>query len=215
MQLQHPLATVTPTLDGDVLTVLARARAKHTVGSIQHVLGDRSYEGVRKVLLRLSAQGVVQTERVGNVSSFWLNCDHLAAAAIIELAQLGETLITRIRDDLAGWAHPPVYAAVFGSALTGTMRIDSDIDVFIVRPDTIDADAWTDETDGLARRITAWTGNDARILGMSEREVLDGANSERVLLDIASARHGTVAGDPQWLRRLVGVGRSRGTHPSV
>jgi len=53
MQTQQPLAAITPTLDGDVLVVLARADAPFTAGVIQKLLGGRSYAGIRKVLDRL------------------------------------------------------------------------------------------------------------------------------------------------------------------
>jgi hypothetical protein len=49
MQLSKPFATVTPTLDGDVLTVLATHDATFTTGQIQRILNGFSEEGIRKV----------------------------------------------------------------------------------------------------------------------------------------------------------------------
>ena len=57
MQLNKPFATVTPTLDGDVLAVLASADVTFTVSQIQRILTTVSGEGIRKVLTRLTAQG--------------------------------------------------------------------------------------------------------------------------------------------------------------
>jgi hypothetical protein len=53
------------------------------------------------------------------------------------------------------------------------MRPDSDIDVLVVRDDTVDPDdpTWGDQVDALAREVTAWTGNDTRMLEFSAGEV--------------------------------------------
>ncbi len=57
MQLNRPFATVTPTLDGDVLAVLATADATFSISQIPRILATASGEGIRKVLTRLTAQG--------------------------------------------------------------------------------------------------------------------------------------------------------------
>jgi hypothetical protein len=56
------------------------------------------------------------------------------------------------------------------------MRPKSDIDLLVVRPDTVDADdpQWRTQLDGLASSVTAWTGNDTRILEFSVREARTG-----------------------------------------
>ncbi|BBX94778.1 hypothetical protein MLAC_00720 [Mycobacterium lacus] len=50
MQLNRPLATVTPTLDGDVPAVLATHDATFTTGQIHRIVNNISEEGIRKVL---------------------------------------------------------------------------------------------------------------------------------------------------------------------
>jgi alkanesulfonate monooxygenase SsuD/methylene tetrahydromethanopterin reductase-like flavin-dependent oxidoreductase (luciferase family) len=86
VELNSPLATVTPTLDGDVLAVLAGSDGTFTTGQLHRVLGRHSEEGIRKVLQRLVRQGVVHAERVGNAFAYRFNRDHLAAEHIIEPA---------------------------------------------------------------------------------------------------------------------------------
>lgn len=66
MQLNRPFATVTPTIDSDVLAVRATHGATFTTGQIHRVLDDFSEEGIRRVLTRLVVQGVVLADRVGN-----------------------------------------------------------------------------------------------------------------------------------------------------
>ena len=59
MELSRPLATITPTLDGDVLAVLARHDVTFTTGQLHRVLNRHSEAGIRKVLVRLNGQGIV------------------------------------------------------------------------------------------------------------------------------------------------------------
>jgi hypothetical protein len=83
MQLHRPFATVTPTLDGDVLAVLATSDVTFTITQIQRILTTASGEGIRKVLTRLTAQGVVLHDQVGRTNTYRLNTEHLAAEPII------------------------------------------------------------------------------------------------------------------------------------
>src|SRR5665647_1532273 len=164
MELSHPLATITPTLDGDVLAVLAQHEVTFTTGQLHRVLTQYSVEGIRRVLVRLSRQGVVRAERVGNAFAYRLNTDHLAAGPIIELANLQRTLLARIEERLGEWAFPPAYAAVFGSAARGTMTSTSDLDLLLVRTDETPRDIWDAQVGALAVDVTKWTGNDTRPL---------------------------------------------------
>ena len=207
MQTQHPLAVITPSLDGDVLAVLARAEAPFTVGSIQRVIGGRSYAGIRKVLDRLVAQGTVLAEPVGTVISYRLNREHLAAELIVALANLPAALIDRVRADVEAWPAPPIWAAMFGSAARGEMRPDSDIDLFLVDPAT-DLEAWESQWHQLANEVSRWTGNDVRVLSMTEDEVKSSALTRDPILQSILDEALTVSGDPGWLRRAIAKARS-------
>lgn len=198
MELSRPLLTVTPTLDGDVLAVLARHDATFTTGQLHRVLTRHSEEGIRKVLQRLSKQGIVQSERVGNAYSYRLNRDHLAADHIIGLAGLQETLLNRLEVRLASWDVPPVYAAVFGSAARGSMTVDSDLDLLLVRPDDASDDLWDAQVDALMADVTRWIGNDARPLQFTAIELAARAGEEPVLRNVLNEGL-TVAGTRAWL----------------
>jgi predicted nucleotidyltransferase len=201
MELSHPLATVTPTLDGDVLAVLAQHEASFTTGQLRRVLGRYSEEGIRKVLIRLTRQGVVHSKRVGNSYSYWLNGEHLAAGPIIELAHIPRTLLRRIEERLSNWTCSPTYAAVFGSAARGTMTADSDLDILLVRSDVTPIVEWEQQVAALVADIAKWTGNDTRPLEYTVSD-LSAARDEPVLRAVL-ADGLTVAGTRAWFNRYL------------
>jgi predicted nucleotidyltransferase len=201
MQLNRPLATVTPTLDGDVLAVLATHDVTFTTGQIHRILNGFSEEGIRRVLTRLVAQGVVLADRVGNAFAYRLNNEHLAAGPIKELARLTSTFFTRLEHHLEEWEQPPVYAAVFGSAAQGTMTLHSDLDIFLVRDQDASEGIWSRQVGELATTVTRWTGNDARVVEYTVNE-LRAASAEPMVRDVVD--HGlTVAGSRAWLIKQI------------
>ena len=208
MQLNKPFATVTPTLDGDVLAVIAGADVPFTIPQIQRILTTASGEGIRKVLTRLTAQGVVLHDRVGRTNTYRLNTEHVAAEPIVALSRLNATFLNRLEEHLTNWGSELRYAAVFGSAATGRMTLGSDIDVFVVRgsdsrPDSRDneSDAWEERVAELARLVTAWTGNDGRIVEYTEDQLAVAAAAGEPLLRDVAEEGLTVAGKRAWLTR--------------
>lgn len=202
MDLARPLGVVTPTLDGDVLAALALADTAFTAGQLRRVLPQHSEDGIRRVLNRLTGQGIVFADRVGSAYLYRLNRAHLAAGPITALARLRARFLDLIETMLAAWDPAPVYGAVFGSAARSTMRVDSDIDVLLIRPDTCDRARWEDLVVTLAANITEWTGNDARVLEYTESEVRHAGREEPVLADVRD--HGlTVAGSAAWLAQVL------------
>jgi len=200
VELNHPLSTITPTLDGDVLAVLARQDVAFTTGQLHRALSNYSEEGIRKVLQRLSRQGIVHSVRVGNAFSYRFNRDHLAAEPIIQLADIMSTFLARLTDRLDDWEVPPVYAAVFGSAARGSMTVDSDLDLLLVRADNVTDELWAAQVDQLVEDVTRWTGNDTRTLQFTEAELVAGGREDPVLRDVLNDGL-TVAGSHAWLNR--------------
>ena len=197
MQLNRPLATITPTLDADVLAVLAQHEVTYTAGQLHRILGRYSEEGIRKVLLRLVRQGVVQSTKIGGTYTYQLNREHLAAGPIIQLAHLAQTLFQQIEKHLEDWDPRPRYAAIFGSAARGAMTEESDIDILLVRPDNAPIDIWDAQVSALTSNVSRWTGNDVRPLEYTDSELF-AAGNELVIRDVV--RDGlTVAGRRAWL----------------
>ena len=202
MDLTHPLAVVTPTLDGGVLGVLALADAEFTSGQVHRILAGPSPRGVMKVLERLTGQGIVLRHQAGRAYLYRLNREHLAAPHIIALANQRSTLLERLAQVTSAWFIKPVFGAVFGSATRADHTVESDIDLFLVHADDFDEQAWSNQTGLLAEQVFGWTGNDARVLNFAKSDVLSRAGREPVLDEIAN--EGLVfVGEPNWLRKVI------------
>jgi predicted nucleotidyltransferase len=183
MELARPLALITPTVDGDVLAVLAGSTASFTGRQVHQIAARHSERGVRNSLHRLCEQGIVTRERVGSADVYQLNRRHLASGYIERLARIRTELLDNIVAEVGAWKVKALFVALFGSAARGEMRPDSDIDLFVVRPNMVEPDdePWQRQLVRLADKVTGWTGNDARILELGESEV---STAGRVVDDI-------------------------------
>lgn len=184
MDFRHPLNVVTPTLDADVLSVLARADTEMSGREIQRLSGRGSHQGVRNAADRLVLEGVVERRSAAGAHLYRLNRDHVAAPWIEALANLSEQVIENVRTSIATWSDPPLLAVLFGSVATGRSTSASDVDLLIVRPAGLDPDApnWARQLSDLQAQTTAWSGNDARILEYGEDELAE-LTTEPVLED--------------------------------
>ena len=175
MHFRHPFRVITNSLDGDVLAFLVRADKAFSGREIQRGLpeGAGTQEGVRKSLRRLREQGIVDSERAGTAVMFRLNREHLAAPWVEALANLRLQLLDQLREMIAAWDIQPAAAALFGSAAEGDATEESDLDLFIVRPNDVDAEdaRWRDQLDHLQQAASRWTGNDARILEYGRNKI--------------------------------------------
>jgi Nucleotidyltransferase domain len=133
----------------------------------------RSTTGVQHVLDRLVEHGLVQRLEAGRSFLYTLNRSHLLAPVVEQMADARVELIERLRETVGSWRTPPVHASLFGSAARGDGDMGSDIDLFLVRPAEVDVDdpSWSEQVDGLAESVRAWTGNNAGIVEVSEDEL--------------------------------------------
>jgi predicted nucleotidyltransferase len=165
MDLSRPYTVICPTLEGPVLDVLAHTTHPLTGREIARLASRGSERGVRLVLHRLAAQGLVTTWEAGSASLFLLNREHIAAGIVENLLQLRTELIERIRGEVDGWSSRPVHVSLFGSAARADGHIESDIDLMIVRPEDLAEDdpRWREQLHRLAERIQRWSGNHASL----------------------------------------------------
>lgn len=163
MDVSLPITTVVPSLDGPVLTALAATTTPMGLATIHARAGRGSKSGIRSVLVRMVAEGLVLDVPGGYV----LNRDHLAAPAIESLASLHGELVDRIRQAVEEWPVPPAVVGLFGSAARRDGDSHSDIDVVVVSEDP----QLAERVDALAGQIRRWTGNRAHVAGRTPTEV--------------------------------------------
>jgi predicted nucleotidyltransferase len=175
MDFQRPLSVVAPTLDGDVLGVLAGADEEFTGRGIHRVLGRGSEHGVRKAADRLVEQGIVSRRQAGQAKLYRLNRSHLAAPYVEGLGSLRSQLVERLRESVGGWRKPPAYVFLFGSVARGEAGPQSDLDLLVVRREEIRETfpSWQEQLAALEREATEWTGNEARVIEYGKDDLAD------------------------------------------
>jgi predicted nucleotidyltransferase len=173
MNLSSPISSVIPGAKGEVLSILARTTEELTGNVIASLAGGKvSQTGANKALKTLVTDGLVVSRPAGKAILYRLNRDHVAAGAIVELSELPSTLTARIQQLVASWQHPSVAMALFGSAARGQATSDSDVDLLVIRPDSVDDEnpVWSANVIELTEAVERWTGNRCEILEYSEAE---------------------------------------------
>lgn len=174
MDLSNPARAVMPSVHGAVLRALAHTDRPISGRALAELVGDQAgYRRVSQVLGQLVEAGVVLRESQPPAYLYRLNREHVAAEAIAILADLRARLMHRISNTVNSWKVQPVALWLFGSGARGDGNIDSDLDILVVRPDTVgDADpGWRHQLENLAANATAWSGNDCQLLEYSQREL--------------------------------------------
>jgi predicted nucleotidyltransferase len=209
MDFRRPLSVIAPTLDGDVLGVLAGAEEEFTGRRIHRVLGRGSEQGVRKAADRLVKQGIVSRRQAGQAKLYSLNRSHLAAPYVEGLRSLRADLVDRLRDSVAAWRTPPIAVLLFGSVARGEAEAGSDLDLLVLRARDIDeeAEGWQAQLAGLENDATAWTGNEARVVDYGPPDLADRAALR--VVEEALADGIEIYGSRQRLRRQLAA-RKRG-----
>jgi len=167
MDLGSPMSSVVPSAHGPVLAVLARTHAPLTGRTIAGLTRPRtSQRQVATVLAALADAGVVLRERLGSAHLYALNRDHVAADAIESLATLRDQLWARMAAAVSGWEPAPEAVAVFGSAARGDGSATSDIDLLVVRHESVGEDEprWQAQLESFAALVGRWSGNSCAIL---------------------------------------------------
>lgn len=166
MDLTRPLAAVSPSLQGAVLTVLAEADAHDEWLSGRRVaarIPDRgSQEGVRRVLDALATSGIVVKEaRHRPAILYRLNAEHIATPHLLAIHRIRDELLSRMRALIEAWEIRPVSAILFGTVARNDARTDSDVDILLVRESTVaySGGPWSPQFGDLHRRVASWTGS--------------------------------------------------------
>jgi hypothetical protein len=169
MSLSKPIVDISPSLHGDVLSVLVDYVHGPPMSGRQvarKIPKRGSQEGVRRVLQALVEAGVVRRNDHPPTALYSLNEEHLAVPHLVALHRLRDELFTRMRALIATWAIQPVSAVVFGSVARGEAHERSDVDLLLVRDSDVDyADGdWPRQFGELCDRTLAWSGRPVSVI---------------------------------------------------
>ena len=163
MDVSNPVSSVIPSLHGAVLVVLAGSTAPRSLADVHLQVPGASKSGVRLALLRLVEDGVVLHAPGG----YMLNREHLAAPAVVLLAQMRSELLHRIGTMVDEWEAEPLLVAAFGSFARRDGDAESDIDLLLVTR-AKNADEQAGE---LSERVRAWTGNECHVMALTPADI--------------------------------------------
>jgi predicted nucleotidyltransferase len=206
MDVSRPHAAIASGIDTDVLVALAGTTRPLTGRRVAELVG-RSQRGVLAALDRFVDHGLVLRTAAGRALMHELNRDHLAAPAVERLADMRTELLRRLRDAFGDWQIAPVHASIFGSTARGDGDTSSDIDIFVVRPGSLEEDttAWRSQVGQLVEDVRGWTGNHVAVIEQDEAEVRRLRRARPPVLDELRRDGIDLAGTP--LRELLGAPR--------
>ena len=207
MDLSHPQGAVSPSLEGEILVTLARTSRALTGREVARLVRRGSQSGVNRALGRLVEHGIVLRQEAGRAMLFTLNREHLACGAVEQLASMRERLFAQVRARCAEWRIGARHVSIFGSAARGDGGTQSDIDLFIVRPRSVDAESprWREQLNALARDVERWTGNAAGFSEVSERELARLRKERPAVVEELRKDAQVLIGEP--ITKLLGKGR--------
>lgn len=181
MDFVRPVQSLIPGAQGRVLGVLARTTAELNLGTVARLAGVSAAQASR-VLPRLVALGVVERRDVPPSSLYRMVGENLMARAVLDLVDVRDRTIDRLRVAAGAISPAPASLMLFGSFARGEAVAESDIDMLVVRRADVDEDderwngslgVWVE-----ARRVT---GNPVNCLEVSDAEVAGRLRSRKPL----------------------------------
>lgn len=204
MDAVNPLRTIAPTVDADVLQVLARTQ-RDLNGSMVAKLSGRSYAQVRTSLHRLASHGLVTIQDVGSAVLYRLNRSHVLSGPVLAVVAATGTVEVWLVDRLGRWSPPPVAVVLFGSWARGAAASDSDLDLLVVRTDGVDAEGpWGEQLHATGEELEALTGNPVQFVQVTAAQLATAVREAQPLIT-GLRRDGRVLVGPP-LRVLLSAG---------
>lgn len=196
MDYRKPVEALIPGAQGRILGVLARAGAPLNLRTLARLAGISPGQASR-VLPRLVELGVVKRTEVPPSALFELPKQNFAADLLRDLVDAHGALLQEMRKTAAKLRPAPASMVLFGSAVTGDARADSDIDVLVVRPeDATDDDAWTTAVTRWVAHMRQFSGNPVNVLEEEEKGIPRLLRSRRSLWNSIRSQGVLLAGKP-------------------
>lgn len=186
-----------------VLAALDRTEVPLTGRAVARITG-LTQSAAQRTLTRLREAGLVVAEPAPPSLLYRVNREHLALPPLLALLRVDDEFRARAVSEVGRWLVPPVSLVVYGSAARGEASAGSDLDLLVVRADTVEPDepTWQEQIAELAGRLQRWTGRRASVIEMSKTEAIHGlrdgepflVEAEREGLQIAGTTLGELAG---------------------
>jgi hypothetical protein len=198
MDVSRPYRSVVPSVDGDVLAVLAGTTRALTGREVARLSGRPSHAGTLHALNRLVEHGLVDRTEAGRALLYTLNREHVAAPAVELLSGMRSEFMRRLVAAVDAWVVPPVHLSLFGSAARADGDAASDIDIFVIRPRAVGAEdeRWRAQLEDLAMQIRRWTGNHSSLMEVGEQELPRLGRSRRDTVADLRTQAVTLVGPP-------------------
>lgn len=182
MDFAAPVQALIPGVQGRILAVLAETTAELNLRAIARLSGV-SLAQASRILPGLVELGIVERRDVPPAALFRLVEDHVAARAVIAIARARTTVLHELASTATGLSPAPTSIIVFGSFAQGTARAGSDIDIVVVRPDSIGEDdpTWHGALEDWRQSVRRLTGNPVEILDVAVTDAARLLRSRRPL----------------------------------
>jgi predicted nucleotidyltransferase len=182
MDFRRPVEALIPDAQGRILGTLARTTEELTLTTLADLSGV-SLAHAARIVPRLVDLGVVERRDVPPAVLVRLVPEHLAARAVLALADLRHSLLEELRERARDLDPAPVNVTLFGSFARGDDDAASDIDIVFVRPREIGEDdaAWSDSLARWEAQVHRISGNAVNRIEVTEDEVAKLVKSRRPL----------------------------------
>jgi predicted nucleotidyltransferase len=187
-----PVEAIIPDAQGKILGALARTTGELSTRALADLSGV-SIAHTARTVRRLVDLGIVERRLAPPTALLKLARHHLAAHAILSLADLRHTFEEELRESALRLDPPPTAVVLFGSFARGEDDAASDVDVLVVRPRVIDEDEprWVESMAQWESHVQEVSGNALNRIEVAQVEVPSLLQSRRPLWQ-AIRREGTV-----------------------
>lgn len=184
MDLASPLRSLVPTMESEVLGVLAGTQAAMSIAQITAVASRGSRQGLTLALARLVEHGLVTATPANRGSMYSLNRDHVLADVVLAAIGARAVFLGRLSGAVHSLSPRPLHVSIFGSFARHEGGPDSDIDVLFVLPRGCAVDAvWEAQVRDLGDQVFAWTGNRMEQIAYTEDELLDVVKKKAAIVE--------------------------------
>lgn len=182
MDFARPVEALIPDAQGRVLATLAATTRELNLRTLAELSGV-SVAHAARIVPRLVELGVVERREVPPAVLVRLVREHLASRTLLALADLRHAFLEELRESARRLDPAPVSVTLFGSFARGDSDAESDVDVVVVRPSSVDPDdpAWSEAMAGWEASVRRMSGNAINRIEVSADELPKLAKSRRPL----------------------------------